>query len=131
MYKGKIRNDTPVLANANIPFTTEKNTNKNTTPDTTNNHVTVNKAGYYNLFATIQVTDIATSPVSVNILANNDVVATAQTDITADTGIATLTVIDVERVIYAPLLNMVNFEVQLDVAGTVLGGSTFIIQEVR
>ena len=128
MYKGRVNQDTSVLANTNIPFATVWNTNSNTTPDTTNNNVALNKTGYYDVYAVIQLTDVISTPVEVNIVADGVVVGNAQADVTANTGIITLTIVDTVRVAVAPFSDRATISVQVDVASTVLTGSKFLIE---
>lgn len=128
MYKGRINADATVLANTNVPFTTVFNTNSNTTPDGTNNNVRINKTGYYDIYATIKYTDVVASPVEVNIIADGNIVASATADVTADTGIGTLTIIDVERVAVAPIPDRATISVQFDGSATILAGSQLIIE---
>lgn len=131
MYKGIVRTDATVLAETNIPFSTALNSNGNTTPITNSNAVAINTTGYYNIIASLIITDIVTTSVTANIIADGNVIATATSDITADTGTIALVIPDVERVAVAPTPNKVNVSVQIDGSGTIVAGSKLIIEKVR
>lgn len=131
MYKGLITTDQTVTANTNIPFQTKINSNGNTTPIGTDNAVAINTTGYYNIVASLIVTDIATTSVTANIMADGNVIATATTDITADTGTVSLVIPDVERVAISSAPSKVEISVQINGAGTIVEGSKLIIEKVR
>lgn len=131
MYKGIVKNDVTVTANSNIPFTTVINSNGNTTPINNSNAIAINTTGYYNIVTSLIVTDIATTSVTANILADGNVIATVTSDITADTGTISMVIPDVERVAVAPTTNKVNIAVQISGAGTIVAGSKLIIEKVR
>lgn len=130
MYKGLVRAEQTVIADTNIAFSTAINSNGNTTPNA-DNSVSINTTGYYNFFANIGITDAGATPIRVNLLANDEVIATSVIDTTVTTGITTLSILDTERVVVAPTNDKVRVSLQLPTTGTILPNSVFIIEKVR
>lgn len=119
MYKGVITANTAVAANTNVPFVTVFNTNDNT-GSTSAGVVDIKKAGYYDVVANVRVTGVASSPITAQLYANGVAVpeAIATAEITATTGIATLTIVDVLRVVRSDT-GIANISVRLAGAATV------------
>lgn len=130
MYKGTIVNDITVAANTAIPFKTEINSNGNTTPLEASNAVAINTTGYYNINVMMSVTDITTTNVTMTLYANDEEIASTSTDITANTGVAALHIMDAERIALAPTSEKVKITVGLSGAATV-AEAILLIEKVR
>lgn len=124
MFKGRIINPTPVALDTNIPFSVVWNTNANTRYDSASNAIDILSTGYYDVAVNLVVTDIAVSPASAQLFANDEPIAESvtQSDITATTGTASLTIVDTVRVLPTDSFSFAELAVRLGSAGTVLSG---------
>lgn len=124
MFKGRIINTTPVAADANIPFSVVWNTNSNTRYNSTENTIEILSPGYYDVAVNLSVTDIAASPAAAQLYANGEPIidSIAESDITATTGIVTLTIVDTIRVLPTDSFTFASLSARLGSAGTVLSG---------
>ena len=132
MYKGRIITDTAVAVDTNIPFVTVWNTNNNTRYNGTTNAVEFASAGYYDVAVNLNVTGVATSPVAIQLFADEQPVleAIAESDITATTGIQTLTIVDTIKVDPSSFNEFASLSVRSSDAITVLAG-VFTVEKVR
>lgn len=132
MYKGRIINSTAVTADTNIPFATVWNTNNNTRYNSTTNAVEFGSTGYYNVAVNLNVTGVAVSPVAIQLFADGQPIedAIAESDITATTGIQSLTIVDTIKVEPNALNQFASLSVQAGNGLTVLAG-VFTVEKVR
>ena len=123
MYKGRIVNSTAVAVDTNIPFVTVWNTNNNTRY-TTNNAVELRAAGYYDVAVNVVLTNATATPVSLQLYNNGQPIEETLTtnDITATTGIETLTIVDTIRVTPDLVNDFAELSVRADQAVTILNG---------
>lgn len=122
MYKGVITASTAVAANANVPFVTVLNTNDSTASSTAG-VVDIRKAGYYDIDASVTVTGSTATSITAQLYANGVAIdeAVATSAIVATTGVATLVIPDVLRVIRSET-GIANVSVRLSGAATVTSG---------
>lgn len=113
-----------MAADTNIPFSVVWNTNQNTRYNSNENTLQILSPGYYDIAVNLSITDIATSPASAQLYADGEPLADSltETDITATTGIATLTIVDTIRVLPTDSFTFASLSVRLGSAGTVLNG---------
>lgn len=123
MYKGRIASTT-VTANTNIPFANVWNTNANTAYDSTNDAIGLLTAGYYDVMVNLVVTGSAGANISAQLYVNDVAVpeSIATVDITANTGIETLTVFDTIRVVHTPIPEFADVSVRLSGNATISSG---------
>lgn len=126
MYKGVITANTSVAANANVPFVTVFNTNDSTSSGTAG-IVDIKKAGYYDIIASVTVTGTTATSITAQLYANGVAVdeAVATSAIVASTGVATLVIPDVLRVIRSET-GIANVSIRLNGAATVTSGVLMI-----
>lgn len=123
MYKGRTQAIT-VVANTNIPFSTVWNTNANTAYDTTDNVVGLLSSGFYDVMVNLVVTGSPNTTISAQLYADGVAIpeAIATCEITATTGIKTLTVFDTIRVIPSAIPKFSEISVRLSGNATVTQG---------
>lgn len=127
MFKGTIANGTSV-ANADIPFVTALNTNDRTSNN--NGVISLHKAGYYNVDATLTVAGVSGNIVA-TLYADGVATDTQVADTLDDTSdIATLSLTDAIRVVQAQYPNVGNISIRLNTAGLSVSGR-IIVEYVR
>lgn len=122
MYKGIISANTAVTANSNVPFVTVFNTNDSTSSSTAG-VVDIKRAGYYDVVARLTVTGSTATSISAQLYANGVAIgeAIATSAIVATTGVATLVIPDVLRVVRSDA-GFANISVRLNGNATVTSG---------
>lgn len=132
MFKGNITTATPVTANTNIPFNVVWNTNDNTAYNATENYVEFRKSGYYNINAILNVTGVATTPVSIAFYSNGQIIAetTESADVTPTTGLYALEVKDTIKVDPAFINSFANISIRANTDITV-SNAVFTVEKVR
>lgn len=130
MYKGTITSSTAYTAGTNIPFAAQINSNSATA--TGSGTATLLKAGYYNIFASINATGAAAGNVTAQITANGTALASsAQTQTSAATTDALgFNLIDTIYVRPAAYPSRVTLAVTLSAAATI-ENANFIVQRVK
>lgn len=120
MYKGQIITDTALTTDAIIPFTTVWNTNANTRP-VGNGAVELRTSGFYDVNVMATVTGITVSPFAIQLFDGDTPIAEslAETDITATTGIHTVNITDVIRVLPNVIDSFARLSVRVSGVGTV------------
>lgn len=106
MYKGRIATGTVLAQNVNIPLSTILNTNINTRYNSSDNTVEILTGGYYDITASLPLTNASAGPITLQFYADGEPIseAIATNDMTATTGVATFTIVDVIHVIQSPLV---------------------------
>lgn len=129
MYKGVILAPTEIVANTDIPFATELNTNRETTA--LNGVVELNTSGYKNLFINAVLTGIASGQSTLQVYANGVAIpeAVATVTSTAETDVITASITDVLKVVPSNLGDA-KLSVRLSTAGTI-NSAVFVVQKVR
>lgn len=106
MYKGRIATGTVLAQNVNIPLTTVLNTNINTRYNSSDNSVEILTGGYYDIIASLPLTNASAGPITLQFYADGEPIAEAiaTNDMTATTGVTTFTIVDVIHVVQLPLV---------------------------
>lgn len=106
MYKGRIATGTVLAQNVNIPLTTVLNTNRNTRYNSSDNSVEILTSGYYDIMASLPLTNASAGPITLQFYADGEPIAEAiaTNDMTATTGVTTFTIIDTIQIIQSPLV---------------------------
>lgn len=102
MFKAIIPNGTDLATGENVPLTVLMNTNRKTVYNKDDETVIIREPGYYDVVFQMTLTDATTSPVYLQLTANGDVIKEVSSDITTSTGIVTVTLIDMIRVVGSP-----------------------------
>lgn len=95
MFKGIINGGGTVPVLTNVPFTVVRNTNANTRYDSTTNEIVIERAGYYDVKATLIATSTPGATVTAQLYANGTPIEGAMsTYVLAATETATFPIID-------------------------------------
>lgn len=125
MFKGNFVVGTQIPANTNIPIQTILKTNSRISNDTVNNTLQFNTSGLYKVNANLVVGTVTGTSVMAQLYENGVPIvgATAQSDITSGTGVATLPLQDAFRVVSTLTPNLANVSVRCNLAVTPIGGN--------
>lgn len=119
MFTGYVNSWTSVLG-TDIPFTTVINSNNKVTNN--NGTLSLNKQGYYNVDATLVLS--GTGQVIVSMYADGQEVTStyAETTLSTDVPIATVSITDAVKCVLATYPNVGTISLRVDTAGVVVNG---------
>lgn len=119
MFTGSVTNWTSVIG-TDIPFVTEINSNNKVTNN--NGLISLNKAGYYNVDATIVL--VGTGEVIMSMFADGVEVPTTfgEVELTTDVGIGTISITDAVKCVLAQYPNVGTISLRVDTAGVSVSG---------
>lgn len=99
MFKAFIPNGADITAGENVPLSVLMNTNRKTVFNKDDDTVIIREPGYYDVIFQMTLTDATASPLYLQLYANDELIKEVTSDITTSTGIVTITLIDVIRVV--------------------------------
>lgn len=102
MFKAIISNSAEITAGENVPLSVVMNTNRKTAYNKDDDTVIIREPGYYDVIFQMTLTDASASPLYLQLYANDTLIKEVTADITTSTGIETITLIDVIRVVNSP-----------------------------
>lgn len=102
MFKAIISNGAEITAGENVPLSVVMNTNRKTAYNKDDDTVIIREPGYYDVVFQMTLTDASASPLYLQLYANDTLIKEVTADITTSTGIETITLIDVIRVVNSP-----------------------------
>lgn len=120
MFLGRI-NNTPTVADVNIPIAVEFNTNSKIGYNGTTDEIVLRKPGLYNVDGAITATGVA-GDVDIDIIADGAIRRTFTATLAAADDFVTIPIIDALRVVYDEFQNVADLSLQTSLAGLTLTG---------
>ena len=120
MFLGRI-NNTPTVADTNIPILVEFNTNSKIGYNGTTDEIVLRKPGLYNVDGAITATGVA-GDVDIDIIADGAIRRTFTATLAAADDFVTIPIVDALRVVYDEFQNVADLSFQTSLAGLTLTG---------